>query len=144
MPEMTTAERNLFMSEGRKTAMLATTRKDGRPHVAPVWFVMDGDDIIFMTGANTVKGHAIRREGRVALALDDPNPPYAFATIEGETEYEDCGDVPEKALEWSTKIAARYVGDERAGEFGRRNAVAGELLVRVKVTNAVSNNDMMA
>lgn len=144
MPEMTTVERNLFLNEGRKTAMLATTRKDGRPHVAPVWFIMSGDDIIFMTGRDTVKGHAIRREGRVALGVDDPNPPFAFAVVEGETTFEDCGDIPEKSLEWSTKIATRYVGDDRAGEFGRRNAVAGELLVRVTVTNSVSNNDMMA
>ncbi|WP_119069274.1 PPOX class F420-dependent oxidoreductase [Rubrobacter indicoceani] len=141
---MTAAERNLFMSEGRKTAMLATVRKNGGPHVAPVWFVMDGDDVIFMTGRDTVKGHAIRREGRVALAVDDPNPPFAFATLEGDTEYEDCGDIPEKALEWSTKIAARYVGEQKADEFGRRNAVAGELLVRVRVTKAASSNDMMA
>lgn len=144
MPQMTTAERNLFMGEGRKTAMLATVRKDGRPHVAPVWFVMDGDDIVFMTGRDTVKGHAIRREGRVALGVDDPNPPFAFAVVEGETTHEDCADIPEKSLEWSTKIAARYVGDERAEEFGKRNAVPGELLVRVKVTHAVSNNDLMA
>ncbi|AHY45877.1 PPOX class probable F420-dependent enzyme [Rubrobacter radiotolerans] len=144
MPEMTTAERNLFMGEGRKTAALATVRKDGRPHVAPVWFVMDGDDVVFMTGRDTVKGHAIRREGRVALAVDDPNPPFAFATVEGTVEHRDCADIPEESLQWSTRIAARYVGEERAEEFGRRNAVPGELLVRVKVTNAASNNDMLA
>ncbi len=34
-------------------------------------------------------------------------------------------------LEWATRIGARYMGEDRAEEFGRRNGVPGELLVRL-------------
>src|SRR5918911_3456263 len=72
-----------FVSEGTRTGNLATTRQDGRPHVVPVWFALDGDDIVFTTGADTVKGRAMRRTGQASLCVDDQEPPYSFVTIEG-------------------------------------------------------------
>lgn len=139
MSRMSDEEYRDFLMTGTRTGKLATTRKDGRPHVAPIWFVMDGEDIIFMTGRDTVKGHAIRRDGRVALCVDDENPPYAFALIEGAAT---ISEDPDEMLRWSTRIAARYVGEEKEEQFGRRNAVPGELLVRLAPTNIVSHNNM--
>ena len=40
---------------------------------------------------------------------------------------------------WATKIGARYMGEDRAEEFGRRNAVAGELLVRLTPDRVVAD-----
>ncbi len=47
------------------TAKLAVVRRDGSPHVAPVWIDLDGDDVMFMTSARSIKGKAILRDGRV-------------------------------------------------------------------------------
>ncbi len=52
-----------------RTAKLAVTRKDGSPHVAPVWVDIDGDDIVFMTSAETVKGRSILRDGSGGAVL---------------------------------------------------------------------------
>src|SRR5690349_20825593 len=109
--QMTPDERRAFLGEGTRTGKLATVRADGRPHVVPIWFVLDGDDIIFMTGANTVKGRNIRRDGRIALSVDDQQPPYSFVTVEGTATY---ADNPPEALEWSTRIARRYMGPDLA------------------------------
>jgi hypothetical protein len=46
------------------TAKLAIVRADGSAHVAPVWVDIDGDDIVFMTSADTINGKAILREKR--------------------------------------------------------------------------------
>ena len=139
MPEMTADEYRDFLLEGTRTAKLATVRKDGRPHVAPIWFLLDGEQVIFMTGRDTVKGHAIRRGGRVSLCVDDERPPFAFALIEGTmSTSEDMDDL----LHWATRIAARYVGEEQAEAFGRRNAVPGEMLVRVTPEKVVTENDV--
>ena len=81
--QMSSDELDRFLSEGSRTGKLATVRADGSPHVAPVWFILDQDDLVFMTGATTVKGKAILRETRVAVLVDDERPPFAFATIEG-------------------------------------------------------------
>ncbi|MDT7575617.1 MAG: hypothetical protein QOH17_1950, partial [Pseudonocardiales bacterium] len=47
--EMTAEQLREFLSHGTRTAKLATTMRDGSPHVMPVWFVLDGEDIVFMT-----------------------------------------------------------------------------------------------
>lgn len=77
MREMTSDERRAFLLAGTRTAKLATTRRDGAPHVVPIWFVLDADDVVFTTGADTVKGLALRRDGRVSLCVDDERPPFA-------------------------------------------------------------------
>lgn len=137
--EMTPDERRAFLCEGTRTAKLAVVRKDGSPHVTPVWFVLDGDALLFNTGARTVKGHALRRDGRVMLVVDDDRPPYAFVRISGTaTLSEAAGEV----RRWATAIGARYMGADRAEEFGRRNAVPGELLVRVTPTRVTSETDV--
>lgn len=126
---MTDDQRRAFLSEGTRTGILSTVRKDGRPHAAPVWFVLDGDDVIFMTGAGTVKGRNLRRTGQAAITVDLAEPPYAYATVSGSVEISEDLDV---MLDWSTRLAARYMGADQADEFGRRNAVPGELLVRLR------------
>ena len=50
-----------------RTAVLATVRADGRPHVAPIWFDLDDDILVFTTGENTVKARNMRRDSRVSL-----------------------------------------------------------------------------
>lgn len=118
-----------FLSAGSRTGKLATTRADGSPHVAPVWFIVDQGDLVFMTGADTVKGKAILRDPRVALLVDDERPPFAFAIIEGTVS---ISRDPDEMLPLSIAIARRYMGDELAEQYGRRNAVEGELLLRLR------------
>jgi PPOX class probable F420-dependent enzyme len=69
-----------------RTAKLATTRADGRPHVAPVWYDLDGSTMVFNTGADTIKGRNLRRDGRVAICVDDEVPPFTFVTVQGTAE----------------------------------------------------------
>jgi PPOX class probable F420-dependent enzyme len=139
--EMTPDEIRAFLLVGTRTAKVATVRADGRPHVAPVWFVLDGDDIIFNTGASSVKGKTLRRDPRVSISVDDATPPYSFVVIEGIAEVTDDLDA---MLPWSTAIGGRYMGADQAEQFGRRNAVEGELLVRVHPQHTISRAEMTA
>lgn len=132
---MTKDEWREFLSKGTRTAKLSTVRADGSPHVAPVWFVLDGDDVVFNTGENTVKGRNLARDGRVSICVDDERPPYAFAVLQGRAEL--STELPEM-LHWATRIAARYMGEDAADQFGARNAVPGELLVRVRIEKIVA------
>jgi PPOX class probable F420-dependent enzyme len=118
-----------------RTAKLAVVRADGSPHVAPVWVDLDGDDIVLMTSANTIKGKAIRRDGRVSLCWDDDRPPFTFVTVAGTaTTSTDEADL----LYWATRIGGRYMGADRAEEYGRRNSVPPEMVVRVRPTRIVA------
>ena len=62
MQDMALAEYRSFLLEKARTAKLATVRKDGWPHVVPVWFDLDGDDFIFTTWHKSVKAASIRRD----------------------------------------------------------------------------------
>ena len=124
-----------FLLEGRRTGKLGVAMKDGQPHVMPIWFVLDGDDLVFTTGADTVKGRWIQRDGRLCLCVDEEVAPYAYVHVRGRASVsEDLGEL----LHWATRIGARYMGEERAEEFGRRNAVPGELLVRLRPERVIA------
>jgi PPOX class probable F420-dependent enzyme len=138
---MTEPEWRAFLSHGTRTAKLATTRADGRPHVAPVWFVLDGDDLVFNTGRGTVKGRTLARDPRAMICVDDEEPPFSFALVEGTaTLSDDLADV----RAWAHRIAARYMGEERAEEYAARNGVPGELVVRVRIEKVVAERDLAA
>ena len=128
-----------------RTGKLAVTRRDGSPHVAPVWVDIDGDGdtarVVFMTSADTIKGKSILRDGRAAICFDDERPPFSFVTINGTTT---TSTDPDLLLEWGTRIAGRYMGADQADAYGRRNAVPPEMVVRVtptKVTAVVDVSD---
>ena len=133
--QMTNEEYKSFMLDRARTAVLATVRTDGRPHTAPIWFDLEGDVLVFTTGESTVKGRNMRRDPRVSLCIDEEEPPFHFVVIEGNSELT-AGD--SDLLYWATRIGGRYMGADRADEYGRRNAVEGELLVRVMPQKVVA------
>ncbi|GAB0101799.1 PPOX class F420-dependent oxidoreductase [Nocardia sp. JMUB6875] len=125
-----------FLSEGTRTGKLAFVAADGRPLVAPIWFVLEGDEIVFNTGKETAKGRSILRDGRLSLVVDVAEPPYAFVQVQGVAEVsEDLGELVRTA----TEIGARYMGRDRAEEFGKRNGVPGELVVRLRPTKVIAD-----
>ena len=139
MKEMTNAEYKRFLIEGTKTGKIATVKKDGSPHVVPIWFDLDNGNIVFTTGGDSVKAKNMRRDPRVCLTVDDQTPPYAFVQIEGIASFSD--DLKE-TLHWATRIGGRYMGDDQAEAFGKRNAVPGELLVRIRPAKVIAHKDV--
>jgi PPOX class probable F420-dependent enzyme len=122
-----------------RTGKLAVIRADGSPHVAPVWVDLDGDQIAFMTSADTIKGKSILRDGRVAMCFDDEQPPFSFVTVSGTTT---TSTDPADLLYWAVRIAARYMGADLAEQFGRRNAVSPEMVVRLTPTTVAAKVDV--
>jgi PPOX class probable F420-dependent enzyme len=128
-----------FLSTGTRTGMLGYVAADGRPLVAPVWFVVDGDELVFNTGRDTSKGRALERDPRVAICVDDPHPPYSFVQVQGVAT---VGEDPADVLDVATRTGARYMGADRAEEFGYRNSAPGELVVRVRPTKVIAGFDI--
>ena len=125
-----------FLSAGTRTGKLAYSGADGRPLVAPIWFIVEGDVLVFNTGKDTAKGRALARDPRAALCVDLEEPPYAFVQVQGDAE---LSEDPGELLRTATAIAARYMGDDRAEEYGKRNAVPGELVVRLRPAKVIAH-----
>jgi PPOX class probable F420-dependent enzyme len=139
MRNMTEAEYMRFMAQGTRTAKAATVRADGRPHITPVWFLLDGDALVFTTHETSVKALDLRRDPHISLCMDDEAPPFAYVIIEGTVALSEDSD---ELLRWATRIGGKYMGADRAEEYGKRNGVPGELIVRVTPTKILARADI--
>jgi PPOX class probable F420-dependent enzyme len=143
MREMSRDEWWAFATEGTRTGMLGIVRANGAPVVTPIWFLLnegpDGDEIVFTTRTDTLKGKALRREPRLSLAVDDQKPPYSYVQFTAEaTLHHDLDEM----LDWATRLGGRYMGADQAEAYGKRNAVPEESLVRAKITKVIARADI--
>jgi PPOX class probable F420-dependent enzyme len=108
---MDEAEWRAFLRDPVRPAVLATSRADGRPHAAPIWYDLDDNGaIVFNTGAGTVKGRNLRRTGQATLVVQDDRPPYSFVVITGTATWSDDLD---DVRAWAARIGGRYMGADR-------------------------------
>jgi PPOX class probable F420-dependent enzyme len=139
MKKMSSTECLTFLMEKPRTAKIATVRPDGRPHVAPIWFTLDGEQLLFTTWHATAKAANLHHSPLVSLCVDDEQPPFAFVKLDGTAEFSNHLD---ELRHWATIIAGRYMGEDQAEAYGNRNAVAGELLVRVTPSSIIGETDI--
>jgi PPOX class probable F420-dependent enzyme len=128
-----------FLAEGTRTGKLALGGGRG-PIVVPVWFVVDGDELVFTTGKATAKGRRLRADPRAALCADDEAYPYGYVQVRGTVALAE--PAPDELLPWTTRIAERYVPAGEAEAFGRRNADLDELLCRLRAERVVGLADV--
>lgn len=136
---MSPEEIRAFLSHGTRTAKVATVGAGGRPHVMPVWFALDGEELVFTTWGDSAKGRNLRRDPRAAIVVDDEVAPFGFVHISGRVTLSE--DI-EELRRFATAIGGRYMGARRAEEFGLRNAVPGELLVRLHPERVIAMADV--
>jgi len=142
MRQMPESEWLAFLRDGTRTGKLALVLPSGKPTVTPVWFVIDDDlTLWFNTGADTPKARSLLLDPRACLIVDLEQPPYAFVRLDlAVTPIDDLDIVRDIA----TRIGGRYMGAERAAEFGERNGVPGELAMRCRIVKVVAVHDMSA
>jgi PPOX class probable F420-dependent enzyme len=140
MTSITDPQVRAFLSEGTRTGKLSYLGADGRPLVAPIWFVLEDDCLVFNTGKDSAKGRSLARDPRATVCVDLEEQPYAFVQVQGIAELSEDLDELERT---ATITAARYMGAERAEEFGNRNAVPGELVVRLRPTKVLAAFNMV-
>ena len=96
--------------------------------------------IRFNTFGTSPKARAMAAEPRVSLLVDLEEPPYAFVRIDATAHIVD--DDPELLRRTATEIGGRYMGAERAEEFGERNSVEGEVVVELTPVRVVALDDV--
>jgi PPOX class probable F420-dependent enzyme len=128
-----------FLLAGTRTGKLATASPSGAPHVAPVWFTVDGDDIVFTTGRGSLKGRHLTANPRAMLTVDSEEFPFAFVSVRGEVVVEES---PDDLLAWNTRLAERYVPAGQAEDYGRRNSGPDILFCRLRMERLVGSADI--
>ena len=128
-----------FLATGARTGKVATASPDGKVHVAPLWFVVDGQDLVFVTTATSVKGRHLHANPLAALCVDDDTYPCAFVTARGTVVLEDAAT---DLRDWTTRIAHRYVPG-RAEQYAIRNDAPGETLVRLRAEHVIGCGEVL-
>lgn len=144
-----------FLNRGTMTAKVSTASASGVPHVAPVWFMIENETeptnqnnndhkdivLVFTTSEKSLKAKQLLVNARVSVCIDDQKPPFSFVVINGIAEIEHNAN-HDVLLQYTTKLAERYMGKENSERFGRRNAVEGELIVRIKPTRIIAQKNV--
>ncbi|RJQ80669.1 PPOX class F420-dependent oxidoreductase [Amycolatopsis panacis] len=130
MPTTMTPGRALaFLAEGTRSAVLATVRPDGRPHAVPLWYAVDGSDVLLNLSRDSVKGRNLDNTPTLALTVHDDVAPYSFVTVEGDGEI--VAD-PAQVRAGAEAIARRYLPAEARDGYVGYAVSPGKVLVRVR------------
>ncbi|MFN8373272.1 MAG: pyridoxamine 5'-phosphate oxidase family protein [Anaerolineae bacterium] len=111
-------------------ARISTIDNEGYPHTVPVWFILDGDDLVIFGAGNTRKfGYArANSKGCVTIGGDsDDGEGYLFKgdwTVEADNG-------------WSRKITAHYSGEQRADELLKEWGDLDYAVMRLKIRKAI-------
>ena len=139
MTTMTDNEWRSFVTAGTRLAHVALTRPDGRPHVTPVCFILDGDEVAFALSPGSVKGKSLARDRRIAICVSDENQPYSFVTIEGEAR---ISAEPDQIKHVGARIAARYYPSQPADGLAESFVQEGFTAVRISITNVIARSGL--
>jgi PPOX class probable F420-dependent enzyme len=139
MTEMTKSEWREFLSAGTRLGHAAISRDGGRPHVTPICFVLEGDEVAFELSPMSVKGESLARDPRIAICVSDERQPYSFVTIEGEAR---ISAEPEEIRRLGTRIGQRYYADQPADEIAESFVEGGFRAVRISVTKVIARTGL--
>ncbi len=105
-------------------AVAGTLNSDGSIQQTVVWFLLDGDEIRFSIGANSVKARNLRRNPAITITVE-AGPRYL--TLSGSANVEPADP------ELRSRLAKRYLGEERATLWLAENPNKDRASVRVSI-----------
>ncbi|MBV8717068.1 MAG: PPOX class F420-dependent oxidoreductase [Chloroflexi bacterium] len=92
-----------FLDEVR-FATIATTNRDGSPHLTALWYALRGDTIVLNTGTTSKKVRNLKRDNRASVCVVDAGQ-ARHVTLEGTVRLDDS-----RVMEDLTELASRYAG----------------------------------
>jgi PPOX class probable F420-dependent enzyme len=121
--------KNLF--EDKNFAFVATSMKDGSPHITPTWIDIEDDHILINTAIGRVKQKNLARDPRVAVSVVDNNNPYHMVTIKGEVVEQITGDIADNHID---KLAKKYLNKDK---YPGRTPGEKRILLKIKPEKVV-------
>lgn len=104
-----TPEQRAFLEE-LHFGVLGTVSASGAPHLTVMWYVLDGDEIMFNTVATRAKATNLDRDARVSLLVYDATG-YRYLRIDGRVRRNDDPKVGQADIR---RLALRYYGGDEA------------------------------
>ncbi len=111
--ELSAAQRTFL--EEKRFAVVGTKNPDGSPHLAVMWYLVDGDDIVVNSAQGRIKDRNLATDSRMSVVVEDG---YRWIRVDGRARIEHDQTVAQADIR---RLAARYYQDDRKVEDSVRN-----------------------
>jgi PPOX class probable F420-dependent enzyme len=111
--ELTPAQR-AFLEE-KRFAVVGSKNPDGSPHLAVMWYLVDGDEIVLNSAQGRFKDRNLAADPRMSVLVADG---YRWIRLDGRARIEHDQAIAQADIR---RLAARYYGDERKVDEAMRN-----------------------
>lgn len=123
-----TAEQRAFLEE-LHFAVLGTVNRSGAPHLTMMWYLLDGNEVLFNTVEGRAKTGNLGRDPRVSVLVHDATG-YRYLRIDGRAHRVDDPRVGQADMR---RLALRYYSDEARVEQAVRERWSKERRVSYRV-----------
>lgn len=131
-----TSEQREFLQANR-FCVVGYERKDGPPAMTPVYYTMDGDDILFSTSAARTKAKVLARNPQVSIcAMAEGHPSPKYVTVYGTARIETEGAV-DLMMRLGGVITGNPVPEAARPMVEKRAADEQRIVVRVTPERAI-------
>jgi PPOX class probable F420-dependent enzyme len=113
VPQLTPAQRKFL--EEKRFAVVGTRNSDGSPHLAVMWYLAEGDDIVVNSAEGRIKDRNLAADPRMSVLVEDG---YRWLRVDGRARVEHDQTIAHADIR---RLAARYYEDERKVEEAVRN-----------------------
>jgi PPOX class probable F420-dependent enzyme len=113
-PSLTAAQR-AFLEE-KLFAVVGSKNPDGSPHLAVMWYLLDGDELLVNSAQGRVKDRNLAADPRMSVMVDDG---YRWIRVDGRARIEHDQTITHEDIR---RLAARYYEDERKVETAMRTS----------------------
>jgi PPOX class probable F420-dependent enzyme len=111
MPAMSDEERAAFLAQP-DIGRLGCLDDDGYPYVVPVWFDYADGGFYLVPRARADWARYLERDGRVSLFIHSADLPYRRVIVRGRAEVIETPNIGGRWVEFATRMARNYRGDE--------------------------------
>jgi PPOX class probable F420-dependent enzyme len=127
MSEAVLSERQRKFLGKPRIGRLATIRRDGAPHIAPVWFMFEDGALLVLTDRGSQKHRNIERDPRVEFCVDEEQPPYHTVIVRGRATVEEP-----RGAAWRLALAVHYLGADGGRRYVETTPAGDEVLLRIQ------------
>jgi hypothetical protein len=121
---MTKAERTAFLA-GVHVGVLAVDEPGRGPLSLPIWYLVDGEEIVIAISAGSLKEQLLAAAGRATMTIQSEEPPYKYVSVEGPVT---IGPATHDPL----VLASRYLGPELGQWYVDNNGDVDGINVRLR------------
>ena len=119
-----------FLSEGN-IARIATVKPDNSPHVTPVWYLWENNQLLIAIPKDSVKARNIRQNNKVAVTIDTDKAPNKGVIIEGTAKIEELTNEITRKID--RRMAAKYVKTEYLDEYIEWDSTQGVEYIYIRI-----------